>query len=121
MAEDLLSSRAVAISLRDDLFDLLRHQYAYGDSVLRRDDLCASNRGLVELYREVSSAHASILRGAREATSNAERYLQWPELKRFRSAGVSPAGPARVPPPRLSENVGRFAGWRRETLRLRSG
>jgi|GEM_PF-2923913 len=45
---------------------------------------------------------------------NAERYRQWPELKRFRSAGVSPAGPARVPPPRLSENVGRFAGWRRD-------
>src|SRR5947207_2236242 len=30
MAENLLSSHLVAISLRDDLFDLLRHESAYG-------------------------------------------------------------------------------------------
>jgi len=66
MAENLLSSRVVAIGLRDDLFDLPRHQSAYGDSVFRSDDLCAANRGLVELNREISSAHARILRGARK-------------------------------------------------------
>ena len=66
MAENLLPSRVVAISFRDDLFDLLRHQCAYGNSVFRGDDLYASNRGLVELYREISSAHARILRGVRK-------------------------------------------------------
>jgi hypothetical protein len=72
MAENLLSSRLVAISLRDDLFDLLRHQSAYGDSVFRSDDLCVSNRGLVELYREISSAHARILRGKHTPRKSAQ-------------------------------------------------
>jgi hypothetical protein len=72
MAENLLSSRVVAISLRYDLFDLLRHQSAYGNSVFRSDDLCVSNRGLVELYREISSAHARILRGARTPRQSAQ-------------------------------------------------
>jgi len=71
MAENLLSSRVVAISLRDDLFDLLRHQSAYRNAVFRGDDLCAPNRGLVELYREISSAHARILRAARKPRQNA--------------------------------------------------
>src|SRR5713226_3363634 len=70
MAENLLSGRSVAIVLRDDLFDLLRHQSAYGGAVFRSDHLCAANRGLVELYREVSSAHARILRGARKSHQN---------------------------------------------------
>jgi hypothetical protein len=72
MAENLLPGRAVAISLRDDLFDLLRHQSTYGNPVFRSDDLCTSNRGLVELYREVSSTHAHILRGARKPRQNAQ-------------------------------------------------
>src|SRR6478672_1163887 len=58
MAENLPSGRVVAIGLRDDLFDLLRHQSADGDPVFRSDDFCAANRGLVELYREIPSAHA---------------------------------------------------------------
>lgn len=72
MAENLLSSRVVAISLRDDLFDLPRHQSAYGNSLFRSDDLCLSNRGIVELDREISSAHARILRGARKARQSAQ-------------------------------------------------
>ena len=71
MAENLLSCRVVAIGLHDDLFDLLRHQSADGDPVFRSDDLCAANRGLVELYREISSAHARNLRGAREPRQSA--------------------------------------------------
>jgi hypothetical protein len=72
MPENLLSSHVVAISLRDDLFDLLLHKSAYGNSVFRSDDLCASNRGLVELYRQISSAHARILRGARKPRAKVE-------------------------------------------------
>ncbi len=71
VAENLLSVRVVAIILRDDLFDLPRHQSAYGNSVLRGDDLCPSNRGLVESYREISFAHARILRGARKPRQSA--------------------------------------------------
>src|ERR1700686_2632272 len=71
MAENLLAGRVVAISLRDDLFDLLCHQSTYGNPVFRSDDLCASNGCLVELYREVSSAHARILRAARKPRQNA--------------------------------------------------
>src|SRR6266540_2915265 len=66
MAEDLLSRGVVAIGLGDHLVDLLRYQSAYGDSVFCCDDLCAANRGLVELNREISSGHARILRGARK-------------------------------------------------------
>src|SRR5437762_12187848 len=65
MAENLLSGRLVAIGLCDDLFDLLRDQSADGDAVFRSDDLCAANRLLVELDREISSAHARILRAER--------------------------------------------------------
>src|SRR4051812_36735754 len=64
--ENLLSRRVVTIGLDDHLFDLLRNQSADRDSVFRGDDLCAANRGLVELNREVASAHARILRGARK-------------------------------------------------------
>lgn len=60
MAENLHSGRVVTIIVRHDLFDLLRHQSPDGNSVFRSDDLCASNRGLIELYREISNAHARI-------------------------------------------------------------
>ena len=73
MAEDVLSGRLVTIGLSDDLFDLLRHQSADGDAVFRSDDLCAANRRLVELDREISSAHARILRAARKPRQSGQR------------------------------------------------
>jgi len=65
MMENLLSRRVVAIGFGNHLLDLLRHQAPEGDALFRSDDLCAANRGLVELNREISSGHARILRGTR--------------------------------------------------------
>lgn len=66
MLENVLSRRAVAIGLGDQMFDLPCHQSADGDSVFSSDDLCAPNGGLVELNGEILSGHARILRGARK-------------------------------------------------------
>ncbi|HYM62133.1 MAG TPA: hypothetical protein VEZ11_14725, partial [Thermoanaerobaculia bacterium] len=76
MAENLLSRRAEAIGFSDHLFDLLRDQSAYGDSVFCSDDLRAPNRGLVELNREISSGHPRILRGARTPRQSGRR-AEW--------------------------------------------
>jgi hypothetical protein len=70
MAEDLFSRCVVAIGLRNDLFDLLRHQTTNGGSMLCRDDLRAANRHLVELNREISPGHARILRRGRQEKAN---------------------------------------------------
>jgi hypothetical protein len=65
MLENLLARLAVAIRLGDQMFDLLCHQSADGDSVFCSDDLCAPNCGLVELNGEILSGQARILRGVR--------------------------------------------------------
>lgn len=120
MAENLLSGCIVAIGLPDDLLDLLRHQAADGKSLLRRNDFCAANRRLLELNGEISSAHARILRGARESRQSvgfagpAETIFEPPcSLARCDQLSAAPNGIASIPtvsnmdPNRLYSSRGR--------------
>jgi hypothetical protein len=102
--ENLLSRCAVAIGLGDQLFDLLRHQPADGDSVFRSDRLCATNRGFVELNGEISPSHARILRGARKPRRDSrDRCVPNPE------GGFANQGRGTLP---LAGHCGRFSNRR---------